>query len=34
MLCEDVLEDAGITDFAKYSPGVDPADLEKDIFVD
>src|SRR5699024_11934413 len=21
MLCEDVLEDAGITDFAKYSPG-------------
>lgn len=34
VLCEDVLEDAGITDFAKYSPGVDPAELEKDIFVD
>jgi len=34
VLCEDVLEDAGVTDFAKYSPGVDPADLEPDIFVD
>lgn len=34
VLCEDVLTDAGVTDFAKYSPGVDPADLEKDIFVD
>ena len=34
VLCEDVLEDAGVTDFAKYSPGVDPADLEQDIFVD
>lgn len=34
VLCEDVLEEAGVTDFAKYSPGVDPADLEKDIFVD
>lgn len=34
VLCEDVLEDAGVTDFAKYSPGVDPAGLEKDIFVD
>lgn len=33
VLCEDVLADAGVTDFAKYSPGVDPADLEKDIFV-
>jgi len=34
VLCEDVLEDAGVTDFAKYSPGVDPEKLEKDIFVD
>lgn len=34
VLCEDVLEAAGVTDFAKYSPGVDSADLEKDIFVD
>ena len=34
MLCEDVLEDAGVTDFAKYSPGIDPSELEKDIFVD
>ena len=34
VLCEDVLEDAGVTDFSKYSPGVDSADLEKDIFVD
>lgn len=34
MLCEDVLEDIGVTDFAKYSPGVDLAELEKDIFVD
>ena len=34
VLCEDVLEDAGVTDFAQYSPGVDPAELEKDIFVD
>lgn len=34
VLCEDVLEDAGVTDFGVYSPGVDPAELEKDIFVD
>lgn len=34
VLCEDVLEDAGVTDFAVYSPGIDPAELEKDIFVD
>lgn len=34
VLCEDVLTDAGVTDFAQYSPGVDPADLEPDIFVD
>ena len=34
MLCEDVLEDAGVTDFSHYSPGVDPAELKKDIFVD
>lgn len=34
MLCEDVLEEAGVTDFAKYSPGLDPNELEKDIFVD
>lgn len=34
MICEEVLEYAGVTDFAKYSPGVDPDELEKDIFVD
>lgn len=34
VLCEDVLEDAGVTDFAVYSPGIDPSELEKDIFVD
>ena len=34
MLCEDVLEDTGVTDFGQYSPGIDPAELEKDIFVD
>lgn len=34
VLCEDVLEDAGVTDFAAYSPGIDPSELEKDIFVD
>ena len=34
VLCEDVLEDAGVTDFSSYSPGIDPAELEKDIFVD
>ena len=34
VLCEDVLEDAGVTDFSHYSPGVDPTELEKDIFVD
>lgn len=34
VLCEDVLEDSGVTDFAKYSPGVAPEELAKDIFVD
>lgn len=34
MLCEDVLEEAGVTDFSVYSPGVDPSELEKDLFVD
>lgn len=34
VLCEDVLEDAGVQNFAKYSPGVAPTELEKDIFVD
>lgn len=34
VLCEDVLEDAGVTDLAVYSPGLDPSELEKDIFVD
>lgn len=34
VLCEDVLADAGVTDFSQYSPGIDPEDLAKDIFVD
>lgn len=34
VLCEDVLADVGVSDFSRYSPGVDPNDLEKDIFVD
>lgn len=33
LLCEDVLAAAGVTDFAKYSPGVDEADLIPDVFV-
>ncbi|KAB1655362.1 NAD(P)-dependent oxidoreductase [Pseudoclavibacter chungangensis] len=33
LLCEDVLADAGVTDLAPYSPGVDPDDLNPDVFV-
>src|SRR5699024_11127879 len=34
VLCEDVLTDIGVSDFSQYSPGIDPNELEKDIFVD
>lgn len=34
LLCEDVLAEAGITDLAAYSPGVDAAELFGDAFVD
>ncbi|RRJ86933.1 NAD(P)-dependent oxidoreductase [Gulosibacter macacae] len=34
LLCEDVLRDAGVTDFAKYSPGVAESELYPDAFVD
>ncbi|WGH83886.1 SDR family oxidoreductase [Auritidibacter ignavus] len=34
VLCEEVLRDHGVTDFSKYSPGVDEKDLQKDLFVD
>ena len=33
LIVEDVLADAGVTDLAKYSPGVDEADLFPDIFL-
>lgn len=33
LLCEDVLRDAGITDLAKYSPGVPEDELAPDAFV-
>lgn len=34
LVVEDVLAAAGITDLAKYSPGVAEADLQRDIFLD
>lgn len=34
LLCEDVLRDAGVTDFAMYSPGVAESELYPDAFVD
>ena len=34
LLCEDVLRDAGVADLSAYSPGVDPAELLVDAFVD
>lgn len=34
LLCEDVLAESGVTDFAQYSPGVDETDLHPDAFVD
>lgn len=33
LLCEDVLRDAGVTDLAKYSPGVAESDLFPDAFM-
>ncbi|GAB3615757.1 NAD(P)-dependent oxidoreductase [Okibacterium endophyticum] len=33
LIVEDVLADAGVTDLAKYSPGVDEKDLFPDIFL-
>lgn len=33
LLCEDVLADAGVTDFSVYSPGVDESELFPDAFV-
>ncbi|GAB2527909.1 SDR family oxidoreductase [Paramicrobacterium agarici] len=33
LIVEDVLADAGVTDLAKYSPGVDESDLFPDIFL-
>jgi citronellol/citronellal dehydrogenase len=33
LIVEDVLAEAGVTDLAKYSPGVDEADLFPDIFL-
>lgn len=33
LLCEDVLRDAGVTDFAKYSPGINESELFPDAFV-
>lgn len=33
LIVEDVLIDAGVTDFAQYSPGVDEKDLFPDIFL-
>lgn len=34
LLCEDVLEGAGVSDFSKYSPGADELELHPDAFVD
>ena len=34
LLCEDVLAESGVTDFAQYSPGIDETDLHPDAFVD
>lgn len=34
LLCEDVLEAAGVTDFSQYSPGTDEVELHPDAFVD
>lgn len=34
LLCEDVLQEAGVTDLGPYSPGVDAAELATDAFVD
>jgi citronellol/citronellal dehydrogenase len=33
LVVEDVLADAGVTDLAKYSPGVDESDLFPDVFL-
>ncbi|WP_285043048.1 NAD(P)-dependent oxidoreductase [Plantibacter sp. LMC-P-059a] len=33
LIVEDVLTEAGVTDFAKYSPGVDESELYPDIFL-
>jgi citronellol/citronellal dehydrogenase len=33
LIVEDVLADAGVTDLAKYSPGVDESDLFPDVFL-